>query len=143
MLSEPLVSAWIVAPLAAGSLVLIWAHLAALQRVTEMPESRRRIRTVSGLVAALGVGVLALGFGVVSPSDAKPFALVWLAAMGLIFIMVVLAAADVVNTLRLELIERRVKLRRSRQVRAEWLAVLMARRMAGSSSVDITPPSHA
>lgn len=92
---------WAVAPLAAVTMLVLAVHLGTLPRV-EMPESRRRLRTVNGWLMLLVVPLAAYGFGVADPSvNGRVFVMVWMMVAGLLVLVIGLAAADVINTWRL------------------------------------------
>jgi hypothetical protein len=100
-IGQALAPAWLVFPLSAIVLLAVAAHVLVLWR-SEMPESRRRIRMASALVMMLALPVLALALGGLDPAkDQRTFVLAWMLATGLILIVVVLAGADILNTLRL------------------------------------------
>ncbi len=100
---------WIILPLGMLAALVISVHLAALPRA-EMPPSRRRIRMANGvmllaltvlLTYALGfVGMLPDGGG--SIGHIRAFVLVWMAIIGLLPIVLGLAAMDMFNTWRLQ-----------------------------------------
>ena len=105
MSSEPLVSAWITMPLAALTLIALAAHVAHLHSAP-MPASRRRIRTMNGSVMLVTVPSLAVAVSWVSPHESRLFVLAWTACVALLGMMVVLAATDMVNNMRLYRSER-------------------------------------
>ncbi len=107
---SPLVPAWVAVPLGALTLIMLAAHMRALA-VADMPESRRRIRTANGWVMLLATPVTAYAFGVATPADPRLFLLSWLAVAGLLAIVLLLAAIDIMNTGRLSL-DARQELRR-------------------------------
>lgn len=114
METGPVVSPWIVFPLAMVALVVVAAHVLALRELApgEMPESRRQIRLATGWVMMLAVPVLAFGFGAASPGDKELFRSVWLAGVGLLGAVILLAMIDALNSVRLAFARRR-ELRRA------------------------------
>lgn len=104
--AEPILPGWVVLPLACLAVIVIGVHLQSMHR-SRMPESRRRIRTASNLVAMLTVPLLASGFGVIRPDDHRAFVMVWLVVVGLLGIIVMLALVDVLNNIRIHAAERR------------------------------------
>lgn len=103
---DPILPALLILPLAAMALLVTCAHLAWMQR-TPMPPTRRRIRTVTGVLSLFTITLTAIGFGVISPDQARPFLLVWLTVIGLLGILVLLAAIDMANNVRLHAVERK------------------------------------
>lgn len=99
-MDRPIAPAWLALTLGMVTLVVVAGHLMAL-RAAEMPESRRRIRTVSGVVILMATPLVAYAFGIVTPSEAKAFTLAWSAVMGLLGLILILAALDIVNNGRI------------------------------------------
>ncbi len=88
---------WFVLPVAAVTLLVVAGHWIALAR-SDMPAGRRRLRTANGLVMMMSVPVLAYGFGGVDTADHRRFVLAWMAASGLIVIVIALAGLDLLAT---------------------------------------------
>lgn len=97
----------VVLPLAILTVLLIAAHLAALQADRAVPLSRRRIRTANGVVMLITTLTLAYAFAYASTADPARFALVWGAAIMLLTIVLALSSIDVLNNLRLTRLQRR------------------------------------
>lgn len=111
----PIAPSWLALTLGMITLVVVAGHLIALRRA-EMPESRRRIRTVSGVVILMTTPLAAYAFGIVTPSEAKAFTLAWSAVMGLLGLILILALLDMANNARIYHRQRRevrASLRRS------------------------------
>jgi hypothetical protein len=123
--SGPLAPVWLVVPLAVLALLVIAAHVLALDK-TEMPASRRRIRKVNGLLMMFTVPLVAYAFGVASPSQARLFVMVWMIVAGLVFLVLMLAMLDIVNTWRVTWNERR-QLKRQIDSAKEAVRVLQSR----------------
>lgn len=98
--SGPMLTPWIVMPIAAVLLIVIGTHLNSLASAP-MPASRRRIRVVNGWLMLLTTPLAAYAFAMAAPSNTRLFVLVWLAVVGLIGIIVMLALMDLLNTQRL------------------------------------------
>ncbi|HEX2836785.1 MAG TPA: hypothetical protein VHN77_01525 [Phycisphaerales bacterium] len=96
-LAQSIAPAWFVLPVAAVALLVTAGHWIALARA-EMPAGRKRLRTANGLVMMMTIPVLAYGFGAVDTADHRRFVLTWMAASGLIIIVVTLAALDLCST---------------------------------------------
>lgn len=96
----PMVSAWVVYPLAALTMTIIAAHGASLAHAP-MPESRRRIRRINGMLMLIASAVLAYAFAGVGSERPREFVLVWMASILLLSVIVLLAIADILNTARL------------------------------------------
>lgn len=105
--SGPLLSVWIGAPLGVVTLALVAAHVALLSRAREMPDSRRRIRRVNGWLMLGTVPIAVYAFCIASPATPRSFALSWMAVLGLVSIVLMLACLDILNTLRLHRAEQR------------------------------------
>lgn len=114
LFQSTILSPWLVLPLAGVALVVIALHVLAQQR-PDVPDKRRRIRTASGLLMMIVTGLLAYALGI-DPSDVRPatrpehaqsFLLIWLTIIGLVGIIVVLAALDALHTAALAVSERR------------------------------------
>ncbi len=95
--AQSIAPAWFVLPMAVVALLVTAGHWISLARA-EMPAARKRLRTANGLVMMLAIPVLAYGFGVVDTTDHRRFVLTWMAASGLIIIVVALAALDLCAT---------------------------------------------
>ncbi len=104
--AEPILPVWLVLPLASLTLIVLGAHLQWMHQA-DMPGSRRRIRTASNLVSMLTVPLIAAGFALVNPDDHRLFVMVWLAIVGLLGVIVILAGVDMLNNLRIHAMERR------------------------------------
>lgn len=95
------VPAVIVVPVAALAMLVIAAHVVALQR-SSVPPTRRRIRTACGVLmlflAALLAHALTMGpaapHPVLAPAQTRAFLFIWLVIISLVLMVVVLAAAD-------------------------------------------------
>lgn len=96
----PVLSPWLVLPLAGLAMLLLASHVTATEQIE--PLSRRRIRLANGWVMLVATPLIAAGFSLIAPlSQSRAFAMVWLAVIGLLSISVLLALADIVNTIRL------------------------------------------
>lgn len=104
--SGPILNAWIGVPLGVVTLLLVAAHVALLSRV-DMPESRRRIRRVNGWIMLGAIPVAVYAFCVATPASPRAFTLSWMAVLGLVAIVLMLACMDILNTLRLHRAEQR------------------------------------
>jgi|GEM_PF-1285983 hypothetical protein len=91
---------WLVLPLTAVVMLLTIWHVLAIQR-TAMPASRRRIRTASGLLMLLLFAALTFALAGAPISERRLFVLSWLAVLGLVMLVLMLAAMDMANTVRL------------------------------------------
>jgi len=110
MSADPVVTPWLVFPLAAVALLCVASHMIVLRELAPgvMPESRRRIRLISGWVMLVLVPMLAWGFGHAAPSDAALFAAIWTSNVVLLGAVVLMALLDALNTARLARRQRRV-----------------------------------
>lgn len=98
--STPMVSTWIAVPVAAFAVVVIAAHMALMAR-SEMPASRRRIRTATGWLMLMTCPLAAFAFGIATPGRPTEFLLAFMGLAGLLCIIILLAAIDLANTRRL------------------------------------------
>ncbi len=105
-LAETLMPAWFVLPVATIVLLILTAHLLAMN-APEIEPRRRRIRTVNNLLMMLTTPLIAYGFGLVDASDGRRFVLVWTVVPVLLLMTVLLALADMVNTLAIHRRARR------------------------------------
>jgi hypothetical protein len=96
----PLVPPWIALPVAGLVVLIIAVHMHAMAR-SDMPASRRRIRTATGWIMLLTAPLTGYAFGVAAPSDPRAFVLVWLSVAGLLGIIIILACIDILNSGRL------------------------------------------
>lgn len=116
-MNEPILSPWFVIPLAAATLLFLAGHLKAMQ-IAEMPESRRRIRTVNGLLMMFVTPLVAYLFGIVTADDERMFLLSGTAVVSLLFMIILLALLDALNTVRIARREQRELRRRLAEARA-------------------------
>ncbi|MCC5787829.1 MAG: hypothetical protein JJU33_14140 [Phycisphaerales bacterium] len=121
--SQPLAPRWVVLPMAAVTLVVLAAHVMAI-RVAPMPDSRRRIRTANGVVMMLLVTVLAYAIGVATPALPGGFTLGWLAAVGLLVVVLGLSLLDMLNTFRLHARETKDTKSKIREAKEELRRIL-------------------
>jgi hypothetical protein len=133
-----LLSPWLVLPLAAVTMLAIAGHVLSLY-AEEMPASRRRIRAANGMLMLFVAALLAYALGV-APVATPPYAtahqthtflLVWMTIIGLLPIVVMLAALDVLNTVLLHVMARR----RLRRQLGQDLHAVRRERAGGAGSV--------
>lgn len=116
MLSAPIISlaaapvapAWVVFPIGGFTLVVVIWHLYTILRSdpdTTHP-TRRRIRLANAAVMLVLVPLIAYAFGVATTDSPRLFAIAWLAVMGLLALMVLLAMMDSANTARMHVADR-------------------------------------
>jgi uncharacterized membrane protein len=116
----PILSPWIVLPMAAVTLIVTAAHVVALQMAADppLPARRRRIRTAAGVLMMFVTTFLAYALGVLDalpspgsdPQGSRIFLLTWLSIASLLLIVVFLAVLDLGVTAR-EAALHRLKLR--------------------------------
>ena len=114
VLADAFLPAWIVVPVAGAAILVLAAHVLAIQQ-TPMPGRRRRIRTANGLLMMLIASLLAYALGAApvvrnpttNPEQARSFLVIWSAIMSLLTLVIALAALDVAHTARLALDSRR------------------------------------
>lgn len=131
MILGALVPMWIGLPVAGFMMLLVAAHALALAE-TDHPASRKRIRQANAVLILLTIPLLTTGVCVLSPQQhPREWALVWMGVFALIALVVGLALADVLNTLRL-----------LRSARAKLRAELLARHVGGSHSPSRQGAGH-
>jgi hypothetical protein len=106
-------------PLSLLALFVVAGHWILLGRA-DMPRFRKSLRTANGLVMMLAIPVLAFGFGVVSPSNARLFTITWMLASGLLMLVLLLAAIDLIHT---NILARREHQRLAIEIRAARAAL--------------------
>ncbi len=114
VLADSFLPAWAVVPVAGAAVLVLAAHVLAIQQAA-MPVRRRRIRTANGLLMMLIASLLAYALGVApvvrnpatNPEQASSFLIVWSAIMSLLTLVIAMAAMDVAFTARLALEGRR------------------------------------
>lgn len=97
---------WLVLPVAALTLLVVAAHVLAVQ-AGDMPLRRKRLRIANGLLMMFVTALLAYALGmagviqepIAQPGEARRFVLVWMAIIGLVGIVVALAGADAIATI--------------------------------------------
>ncbi|MDX2116249.1 MAG: hypothetical protein SFZ24_11620 [Planctomycetota bacterium] len=106
-------------------MMLLVALHAQVTRLSDEPASRKRIRLANAGLMMLTLPLLAAGFSLVDPRrHPGTWALVWMAALGLLAMNVGLAVLDTLNTLRLISAARR-------ELRRELTKPLAAPRAGG------------
>lgn len=101
-MTSPVFPLWLTAPLGVLVMLLAAGHLIALNHPkAHVHPSRRRIRTTNDVVALVLVPLLVYAFSIVSPSQTRAFLFAWLTVMGLLGIVLLLAAVDMFNNARL------------------------------------------
>ena len=96
----PALPLWIVAPPCALLMLILAGYVMAL-READVPESRRRIRTLGSVTMMLTQPLIVYLFAIATPANARTFMLTWALLIGLLGMLVVLAMLDVVNNLRI------------------------------------------
>jgi len=119
-----------VLPVSIGVLLLIAGHLTAMQRA-EMPRSRRRIRTINGVVMLFATPLIAYAFGIAHEGNAGTFVAAWSGVTVLMGVILVMAVIDMLNNLRLH----RERLRRIRGDAVQTLRAEVASRSRGRPSL--------
>lgn len=107
---SPLVPWWVAMPLGAAVLLVLAVYLLALGGA-EMDARRKRIRTANTILMMLVTPLIAYGFGVATPSRGRAYVFVWVLICSLLFMVIMLALLDMLNSLRLH----RAQMRRLRE----------------------------
>lgn len=98
--SNPILPIWVVAPVGALTLLVLAGHLLAIWNAPIDPR-RRRIRVASSSLLMLMVPLFCYGLSGAAPSRSREFVLVWLLVVVLLLFVILLAMADMLNSLRL------------------------------------------
>lgn len=136
----------VVLPLAILTVLVIAAHLAALQADRSVPLSRRRIRTANGVVMLVTTLTLAYAFAYASTADPARFALTWGAAIMLLTIVLALSSIDVLNNFRLTRLQRRRVKRAAVNLHSQLASILQGQNRTGPRLVrspDDDEPTNA
>jgi 4-amino-4-deoxy-L-arabinose transferase-like glycosyltransferase len=130
----------VVVPMAGLAVLVVTAHLVAMHSADDVPVSRRRIRTVAGIVMLFTSVLLAYAFSYVRPDDPARFTTVWTAAIMLLTAVLALGGLDAVNNVRLARLQRR-RVRRSAGCLHEQLTQALTDAVCESVSDDDPAPS--
>lgn len=103
----PILPVMLVAPLAAMMFFAVTGHLWLLKTAAKMPASRKRIRTANGVLMLLTIPVGMYAMCMASTAAPREFVLAWLAVVGLLGVVMLLACLDILNNLRLRHGDRR------------------------------------
>ncbi|MFZ2874863.1 MAG: hypothetical protein WAZ94_10315 [Phycisphaerales bacterium] len=113
--SGALAPLWIVAPLGVVTLLVVSGHVLSLWKA-EMPASRRRIRIANGLLMMLSIPLGVYAMAVADPAVQKrEFLLSWMMIVGMVTLVLALAAGDILNNWRLYFAEKRRLTREMRE----------------------------
>jgi drug/metabolite transporter (DMT)-like permease len=131
----PIAPSLFVLSLALVALVLQAGYLIAIKELgpDRMPPSRKRIRVATGWLIMFAIPLSAYGFGIAHPGDAGTFAIVWMAVIGMVTGIVILAVLDAVNTMRLHRKDGRAIRRELREGLRKDLDQLREQRDRGGS----------
>jgi ABC-type microcin C transport system permease subunit YejB len=106
--------AWLVLPLCALTLGVIAWHVTSVHR-SNMPSLRKRVRVASGVLMMFITSLLGYALGIArlpehwreAPGESKAFVIIWIAIVGLLLIVVVLAVFDAMMTAAAGAVARR------------------------------------
>lgn len=98
---DPILPAWLVLPIAAITLLILGGHLLALGADADMDPQRRRIRMTNAILMMITVPLVAYGFGIATPNNARSFIYVWVLAASLLFFIIMVAGIDMLHSWRL------------------------------------------
>ncbi len=124
--NQPLLPMWATGPLAVVLLLALAAHVLWLLHA-KMPDSRRRIRLMTGVLMMMGAPLGVYAFSVVTPSTPRNFAIAWLLLGAITLTVLLLAILDIANTWRLHFDEQREVSRNIRAARDAADALRRAR----------------
>jgi hypothetical protein len=117
--SDTMLPAWFVFPLAALAIVVLAGHLMIIARDATMPPSRRRIRTVTGVLMMAITPLAAYAFALTPVNEARTFVLIFAAVVGLLGIVIMLAGIDIANNVRLHRLEQKQVRRKLAELRRQ------------------------
>ncbi|MBY0312988.1 MAG: hypothetical protein K2W85_13030 [Phycisphaerales bacterium] len=114
MLGDAMLPGWVVIPLALLTMLGVAGHVLSVH-ASDMPLQRRRLRIAAGMLMLVLTGLLAYALGVAEvvvdprtqPGAARQFVIIWLAIVGLLAIVVMLAIVDAWETTRSGWVEHR------------------------------------
>jgi hypothetical protein len=115
---RPMAPLWIVGPLAILTMLLLAGHVHLTARICE-PESRRRIRMATGMLALTIVPIATAALSIIAPANQRLFAVAWMLVAGLIVIVLLLAFLDMFNTFNIYIAARRELRRTTRETLAK------------------------
>ncbi|QOI99485.1 MAG: hypothetical protein HRU70_02905 [Phycisphaeraceae bacterium] len=125
-----LLPVWAVIPAASVLLVVVAAHAGVVRRSPGVPPSRKRIRLANAALMVVTIPVLSFALGVARSDDPRVFVLAWLATVGLIGLVIMVACLDMLNTVRLGFAARRRLREHLSRVRSTLVAGAVRARMS-------------
>lgn len=131
---RPMAPLWIVGPLAILTMLLLAGHVHLTARICE-PESRRRIRMATGMLALTIVPIATAALSIIAPANQRLFAVAWMLVAGLIVIVLLLAFLDMFNTFNICIAARRELRKTTRETLAK------PTKNSDSASLPAPPPS--
>lgn len=114
----PLAPFWLVVPIAAVAMLVVGGHVVLIDR-SDQPATRKRIRTVNGLLMMFTIPLIAAAFAFIPPTNTRLFLMTWILVVGLIVLVLGLALLDIGASM---LMHRRERAELRRQI-AEARAV--------------------
>jgi len=132
--ADPIIPPWLALLAGSVTLVLLAGHLLALSGATDMDPRRRRIRSANAVLMMLLVPFIAYGFGIATPSKARPFVYVWVVTAALLFMIILVAMIDVLHSWqvhRAQLREIRRQMAITRNLEARAAAILASGKPRG------------
>lgn len=136
----PLVTPWVVIPLAIVAMLLIAGHIINLRADGDIPDSRRRIRLANAWLMLILAPIAAMAFSIVTPGQAREFVLLMSIVVGMLGFIVILACADAMNNLRIH--RTAVRELREEIAKARLDAQLEEARRARESVKEATGPKE-
>lgn len=121
----------VVLPLACIAVLVVSAHLAAMAADREMPLSRRRIRTATGIVMLATILVLAYSFAYAPVGNPRRFTIAWSMSVMLLAVVLGLGGLDAINNVRLARLTRRRIGKAGRELERQIARAIAEHRSAG------------
>jgi uncharacterized membrane protein len=115
----PTVSPWLALPLATLAMIALAGYVLSLKS-PGVPTLRRRLRTASGVLMMILMGLLAFASAIVPTHDRRLMVLSWMLVVVVLGVVVLLACVDVLTTITDALRERQDQRRAAaKQIKAD------------------------
>ena len=100
-LAQTVAPGWFVLPVALLALLVTATHVLTVAKSTDMPLSRRRLRTATGYLLLVTIPAVAYAFGIADTTDQRRFVLAWTISAGLVALVLCMALLDLLNNIRI------------------------------------------
>lgn len=137
----PVAPAWLVLSIASLILLAVTIYTVAIQR-SQMPASRRRIRTANGVMMFVLISFLSYALLLPVETSHRVFVLTWMGVIGLVAVTFLLALLDMLNTARLFTAERAAVAKESARQLAIHATKLAKERKEAADKVGGASAAH-